>query len=129
MRKIKFVSMKIEDRMVYDHDEILEVVGCMSVQDEAGGFVRAEDTVEIKRVVVPINTIKHINRPDLYIAYSPEVEDILNIPIAAIVRRANTNDMVMVEREREISRLKKDIKKINNAGFIDRLKYLFRKKF
>jgi len=47
-----------------------------------------DETEAFKRKIVPINRICSSTKPDLYIAYSEEVEELLGVPIRAILDKA-----------------------------------------
>lgn len=80
---------------------------------------------EIESHVVPVSRVCRTGHPDLFIAYSPQVEEKLGVPIRAILREAEASRLAWNSARDHMLRLQN---RITEARFLDRLKYLFTRK-
>ncbi len=83
----------------------------------------ALDLVEERRVV-PINQICGPNQPDLYIAYSQEVEELLKVPIACITRQCEELEEQLSHTRDILSCTQAYVRRLKGSFWL-RLRFLF----
>ena len=131
MTKAKFISrLVVEDVQVVSDRDYIEYY-----QHQPACPIKWSDTVmlleheqTVKRLVAPINHISGTGRKDVFIAYSEEVEELLGIPIRAILKRVEVAESA-TKQERDIARKALwNLHLFETMGFIDRLFFLFNPK-
>ena len=124
MRKVKFISgLKVESRPMLNPDEIryhmMESIPPVPVGDE---FLAT--TAEVNTMVVPIHWLRKIEngeQVDTYIAYSKDVQELLEMPFD-VLRDEN------ITLTHQLYDARDRIDNICGAGLWRRLKFLFTKK-
>ena len=145
MRIVKFVTMHVEDRRMHPNERVLRYTSI----NHRGGFLPEEGgqglapvgdefmvatPAELRCEIVPIHQVtkcfnrgaltKHedIVRKDTFIAYSKEVEDILEVPIALLHERAEASEK---SAQRAMHKHNILLGMIGGASLWRRVKYLF----
>ena len=127
MRRAKLIEgLKIKEIQAYGPTH--EIIPDMSLD-----AIPVEDNVlmgDFKRIQCPIIPLGKLNRitrePEYrYIVYSPEVEELLEMPFSALHREVGDLKAQMEHHTIQRRRLKRAI---NEATWLERLKYLFTRK-
>ena len=124
MRKVQFISgLKIESRPMLNPDEVrYHLMDNIPPVPVGGEFLAT--TAEVNTMVAPIHWLRKIEngeQVDTYIAYSKEVQDLLELPF----------DVLKDENDNLINQLydaRNRISDVCDAGFWRRLRFLFTKK-
>lgn len=122
MRQVKFIkSLNIEILPLTKYNEVeYHTYNPSHVMSEYDPYFL--HTKDVTTQVVPVNQFTKENsegeRVETYIAYSEEVEELLNMPFKSI-----SHQIEMISRTLDIVRYT-----VTNATFIKRLKYLFTRK-
>lgn len=105
-RQVKFVkSLVVENAMVHQGDDEIRTafmrrVPCVPIDSDFNEAIETMAPVETH--VSPIIRFCEIGKPDVFIAYSPEVEELLGVPFSTMHRELKERDAAL-SREREVS--------------------------
>jgi hypothetical protein len=147
MKKVKFVKeLYIEERPFYDIDEPIRSVSIKnlnSVNDGDNGSGLLHTKEEIKTEIVPIYRIFNheygCDPKDVYIAYSMDVEQLLELPFKAMKADLKYYTSINSDLNHKVEELRYDLKQekikfeefkyfINTMSFWDKLKSLFHRR-
>lgn len=128
MRIVKFIhSLNIQERPYYGEDEInysnFDRISLID-REPVGGGILTDEVCETK--IVPVHKInrRKINSNEVettYIAYSEEVEKLLDMPFTLLKENAKLNSEYSYQLERELRRY-------TTATWWTRFRYLFTSK-
>lgn len=141
MKKVKFVrSLNIENVEYYKHDEIR----CTNMTPVMGdyGYGYLDTGAQVTDRVVPITKFTRYKRDprtqevfsqDTYIAWSPEVEELLDLPFRSLNEQIDTLKTKTWKLEDELRGYKEANRELKScldksATFWQRVKYLFARK-
>ena len=98
MRRVKVITgLKIEERFAGDHVEVWKQVFYPPYPTRIQGtddFLVSDFPIE--REIIPVLTFCKTGKPDVFVAYSSEVEELLGVPIRKLSKEnAGLHDVVL----------------------------------
>ncbi len=105
------------------HGGALQRASCVS---STGEVLFTDDVVH--RQILPINELHYLDgRSDLYVAYTEEVERLLGVPIRALNTRCDIAERSAADNATKFNTLLDTAMELANLGWLDRLRFLFKR--
>jgi len=122
-------SMKVEEVPRLSGSDYVEYITHGGSPAHASRVTASDHVLLTERYythVVPITQICFADgRPDLYVAYSEEVETLIGVPVRAMKKRAEVEEESAAVNAAKFNILLDTARELVGLGFWDRLRFLF----